>query len=211
MDICKILIESFKLRGIFHSEADFQHHFAWAIQNAHSNAEIRLEYPIEGETSKRKYCDIFLKSPECIGIELKYKTKRISCPHKDKDKYKYKYNGEIFELKNQSAYPLGRYDFLKDISRLENWLTQEVINYGYAIILSNDKAYWKPPKGNPIDSEFRIHNRTISGKLSWSNKASEGTTRGRESITLKGEYTLEWIDSVFKEFKYLVVQVKKSS
>ncbi len=199
MDIPKILIESLKLRGIFHSEADFQHHFAWTIQNAHNNAKIRLEYPIsKNEKSKWEYCDIILKSPTNIGIELKYKTKLMRHIHDD----------ETFELKNQGAQVLGRYDFLKDISRLENWLNQGIINYGYAIMLSNDKTYWQTPKNKTtVDSEFRIHNRTISGKLSWGN-ASAGTMKGRESpITLKNKYVLNWIDSEFSDFKYLAVQI----
>ena len=201
MDIQKILIEALKLRNIFHSEADFQHHFAWAIQNAYKSAEIRLEYPLSKNIkSKWEYCDIILRAPEKIGIELKYKTKLM---HREID-------GETFELKSQGAQDVGRYDFLKDITRLENWLERGNISSGYAIMLSNDKSYWLTPNNkSTFDSEFKIHNRTVSGKLSWGSKASVGTMQGRESaIMLKNKYNLKWVDSELSEFKYLLVEVK---
>ena len=201
MEIEKILIESLKLRGVFHSEADFQHHFAWQIQNAYKNSAIRLEYPIsKNSNNKWEYCDIIIKKPDEIGIELKYKTKLK----------KYDIGGEIFELKNQGAQDLGRYDFLKDISRLENWIEQGIITKGFAIMLTNDKSYWESSINNKtVDSMFRLHNQTVTGKLSWLDHASAGTMKGRESpIILKNKYNLVWCNSAVEGFKYLAVEVQ---
>ena len=201
MDIEKILIESLRSRGVFHSEVDFQHHFAWAIHNAFNDSSIRLEFPLsKNDKNKWEYCDIMLTTPHTIGIELKYKTKLM---HKE-------INGETFELKNQGAQDIGRYDFFKDISRLENWQTQGIISCGYAIMLSNDKTYWQTPKNKlTVDNQFRLHNREVSGTLSWGSKASAGTMKGRESpIVLKDNYNLNWVNSIANDFKYLLVKIK---
>jgi len=44
-----------------------------------------------------------------LGIELKYKTRALSL----------EINGEWFRLKDQAAQDIARYDFIKDLHRLE--------------------------------------------------------------------------------------------
>jgi len=200
MNIKNILTASLEKRCIFHSEADFQHHLAWLIHESSKAAKIRLEYPLSRDDSTRwEYCDILLNAPRRIGIELKYKTKLASI----------NVGEERFELKNQAAQDIGRYDFLKDVLRLEKWCAEGTISSGYAIILTNDHTYWTPPKNeNTVDKDFRIHNRVISGKLAWGEKASAGTMKKRESpIVLKNEYSLEWKDSPDSDFKYLFLSI----
>ena len=187
-------------RCVFHSEADFQHHLAWHIHNELGHGEIRLEHPfLKSDSNHREYCDIVLKSPSRIGIELKYKTRSMSI----------NINGECFELKNQAAQDLGRYDFLKDVSRLKRWCIENRIGSGYAILLTNDRSYWTcPKKTNTADKDFRIHNRTVSGKLAWGSGASAGTTKGREArIVLHDKYDLEWKDTPRHDFKYLLLKI----
>lgn len=191
-------------RCIFHSEADFQHHLTWHIHSEVDDAELRLEFPLSKDDSNRwEYCDILLKAPYQLGIELKYKTILMSSVVGD----------EPFELKNQGAQDIGRYDFLKDVSRLEHWCTLGRIDSGCAIILTNDHSYWTPPRNiNTIDRDFRIHNRTVSGALSWGQKASTGTTKNREQpIVLGNTYSLEWLDAPCDGFKYLLIDIKKNA
>ena len=203
-DINNILIASLHDRCIFHSEADFQHHLAWRIHQEIENAKLRLEYPLSKDDSNHwEYCDILLRTPNIIGLELKYKTKLLST----------EVNEEYFELKNQGAQDTGRYDFLKDVSRLEKWCEQGRINIGYAIILTNDHLYWTSPSDkNTVDKEFRIHDRVISGRLSWGNNASAGTMKSREKpIALKEEYILKWKNSPNPGFKYLLLKIRRPS
>ncbi len=77
-------------------------------------------------------------------------------------------------------------------------------------MLTNDKSYWQSPTSKQtVDSEFRLHKKTTTGKLSWLSHASAGTMKGRESpIILKNNYNLNWLDSTVDEFKYLSVQVQ---
>jgi hypothetical protein len=201
MDIHNILIKALENRSIFHSEADFQHHLAWEI-NLHSGGSkgIRLEYPLSNhDKAKWEYCDILVRNFENIGIELKYKTKQLSKT----------VGGERFELKLQGAQDLGRYHFLKDVSRLENWCIQGKINVGYAIILTNDKSYWSPGiKRNANDEDFRLHKKSITGELSWGPKTTMGTMRGHdEKIILQNNYALDWVDAPEEGFKYLFLKV----
>ena len=165
------------------------------------NPALRLEYPLSKNNSNRwEYCDIILKSPRNIGIELKYKTKLLTT----------NIGNECFELKNQGAQDIGRYDFLKDVQRLETWCIEKRIDFGYAIMLTNDNHYWSIPKRSTVDKDFRLHNRKITGSLKWGNKASTGTMRNRENpITLKNKYMLEWKDiDNYSDFKYIFLQVK---
>ena len=199
INIQKILTTSLKDRSIFHSEADFQHHLAWCIHTELKNSELRLEYPLlKNDLNGWEYCDIFIKSTCNIGIELKYKTKLLTT----------NIGSERFKLKNQQAQDIGRYDFLKDVQRLENWCNNKRIDFGYAIILTNDHLYWSSTKRNTNDKDFRLHDRKITGKLRWEEKASAKILKKTgKSITLKNEYLLEWKD-VNSNFKYLFLQVK---
>src|SRR5579859_5225485 len=95
-------------RPVFHSEADFQHALAWLIHLQQPDTRIRLEYrPLPSEPL---YLDLWVEDDSsALAIELKYPTRRLMVEHA----------GEHFSLKNQSAQDLTRYDFIKDIGRLE--------------------------------------------------------------------------------------------
>ncbi|WP_424947002.1 hypothetical protein [Candidatus Spongiihabitans sp.] len=204
INIKEILICALKKRCVFHSEADFQHHLAWWIHKKLDNAELRLEYPFsQCESKHREYCDIFLRSPYKIGIELKYKTKSPKEP--------LIINEDPFELRNQGAQDTGRYDFLKDVSRLEHWCEQNSIDSGYAIMLTNDHLYWnKPVRPNTNDENFRIHDRTISGELAWREGTAASTMQNHPSpICLKNKYDIKWEDAPCYDFKYLLLEIKQ--
>lgn len=92
-----------------------------------------------------------------FAIELKYKTKKFDTV----------FGAEEFHLRNHGAQDIGRYDFIKDIVRLEHFVTANAGSVGYAIFLTNDEAYWKDSKSlTTADAMFRIgDNRTLSGQL----------------------------------------------
>ncbi|MDQ8733977.1 hypothetical protein [Paenibacillus sp. LHD-38] len=140
-----------------------------------------------------------------LAIEVRYKTALL----------KTIFNGNHTELKNQAAQDISRYDFLKDLEKLETVIAQRPGTKGYAVLITNDRSYWEKTKRvTSVDEDFRIHqDRLIQGQLSWKN-ASGGTTHNRESmIVLKGQYHLDWqsfkILGTGKNeiFKMLVVEV----
>jgi hypothetical protein len=124
-------------RPIFHSEADFQHAFAWEIHRLAPECDIRLEVPVRATTGAI-HLDLLARSKlGQMAIELKYKTRSLTAA----------LNGEDFNLMGHAAQDLGRYDFFKDLNRIEAFARAGPEQTGYAIFLTNDSAYWKAPSG----------------------------------------------------------------
>ena len=211
LDVNALMKDLARKRPVFHSEADFQHALAWHIHEVGLDPRVRLEWPVKLlDSEKRIYVDLYL--PNCkVGVELKYVTRELN--FKDK-------GGECFALRSQSAQDTRRYDFLKDIERLEQLSLSERsdVRAGFAILLTNDHLYWRepPPDRKPTnDAEFRLHcSRTIKETMKWSKETGPGTKRGREDpIFLKGSYDLEWReyaqvgDGANQRFRYLAVQI----
>jgi len=195
-------------RKLFHSEADFQHAFAWEVHRRLPTASVRLERPISAQ-GKVLHVDFLVQlSENALAIELKYKTRKLSV----------EVEGEEFRLTSHSAQDIGRYDFIKDICRLE-YITSNMMNCeGCAILLTNDSAYWKSSNGNKtVDAAFRVNEgRSLRGALGWTENASDGTKRNRESdLQVDGDYTLHWSDYAvastrsYGQFKYLAVLVPR--
>lgn len=208
LDIDKILNNLSISRKIFSSEADFQFALAWEIQKEYPDVEIRMEY-CPYEIDKNMHIDILvIKDGLWIPIELKYKTKGGEIEVSD----------EKYYLKNHGAQDLGRYDFLKDVARIEH-LKSNAIKFkeGYAIFLTNDNSYLSKASNEAMYKKFSLENGIIkNGLLSWHDNASIGTIKNREkSLKIRGNYLLEWkLFSNINEtnigvFKYLNVQVSK--
>lgn len=155
-------------RPVFHSEADFQHSLAWHLKLADPAARIRLETrPVRG-----MQLDLLVESRgRRTAIELKYFFKRF---HGDVE-------GESFDLPDQSAHDISRYDFVKDIVRTESFVANGIADSGRTIVLTNDPAYWRPER-NPdtIDAQFPgREGRVLTGPLRWCDRAGAGTTQSR--------------------------------
>ena len=202
-----------KDRPLFHSEADFQHALAWAIHKNHPDFEVRLEKR-EALKGKEIYFDICVISLDnIIPVEVKYKTSALQRTITSR------WYVEEYLLKHQAAHDISRYDFIKDIARIE-----EFDKGGFAVFLTNDKLYWEESGYAGFDDEFKIHEgRELHGKLRWKAGTGPGTMKGRkEAIKLKGKYTLHWEEySELKSesfpqqynttFKYLLLEVQKET
>lgn len=193
-------------RPVFHSEADFQHALAWTLQEAEPRRHIRLEYraPVTATT----YVDVLVRAPDGMrtAIELKYWTKKAD----------FTIAGEDFALRNQGAHDISRYDFVKDIVRLERLLEEGAAEEGWVVALTNDPGYWSAAsRPDTIDAAFRLsEGRKLAGRLAWGERAGSGTTHGRRADHgLAGEYELSWHDfseldtSSAGRFRYVTVQV----
>lgn len=144
LSVENVINELRKSRPIFHSEADFQHALAWEIHSHYPTAVVRLEiHP--GRIGQREYLDVWVQYENVTyAIELKYKTRKLDVT----------YCGEEFHLLNQGAQDIGRYDFIKDIARLERFVAGHPKTIGYAIMLTNDNGYWHDLP--PISAHFMI-------------------------------------------------------
>ncbi|MCW8138190.1 MAG: hypothetical protein KIT58_04725 [Planctomycetota bacterium] len=181
------VIEALKTeRPLFHSEADFQHEFAWTLRQLHSEVSIRLERRFDLDDGRVDLDVLVLSTDETVAIELKYKTATFTHEHR----------GEQFVLRNQGAQDIGRYDIVKDVSRVERLVLAGAVSRGFAIVLTNDRSLWTPGRGGlTADSAFRLHEgvRLGPGALAWSERAGPGTRKDREDpIVLRGTYEPRW-------------------
>jgi hypothetical protein len=214
-----ILTELSMQRPIFHSEGDFQHALAWAIQSSLPDFRVRLEYPNQALTDS-SHIDIAVSDNESsCYIEVKYKTKEFATI----------VNQETFTLRNHSALDFGRILFCKDIRDLEaTKLDHEHISC-FSLLLSNDKGYWSRGRENTHDANYRLHQfnannqqRTLHGLLTWNvepNKWADWVKRlqkrYRFPFTLNGHYNLVWENysqlpaeqETIHEFKYLLLEI----
>jgi hypothetical protein len=209
-DIHILLTRLASRRPVFHSEADFQHAFAWELQLADRNAHIRLEKQVASDGA-RAHLDLLVQTgTEELAIELKYKTRAANLVYGD----------EIYSLRNQSAQDIGRHDFIKDIHRLEKYVQDHRSSTGYAILLTNDRTYWtESRKADSVDSQFRVHEgRMLEGGATWGANASAGTRRKREEpIAIRGKYQLQWFNyssfgaGIAEVFRCVVLRVHGSA
>jgi hypothetical protein len=187
MEIQTAVQELQRERPVFHSEADFQHALAWTFHILRPSASIRLETN-SGSTDRTEHIDVLIRDNGTLcAVELKYKTARRDAVH----------NGENFHLQNHGAQPLGRYDFIKDIVRLESFVTRHPNAIGYAMFLTNEASYWSETRASlTTDVMFRLHQgRTLDGVLSWGTTTGAGTMKGRETpLLLTGSHLIRWFD-----------------
>jgi len=209
IDITRALKALSGKRLIFHSEADFQHALAWGIHLQYPECLMRLEFK-PPHLDNRIYVDIWATDKDGVAaIELEYKTRGLYA----------RMGEETFDLLDQSAQDIARYDFLQDVQRLEQNVSGPNNIVGYAVFLTNDSAYWSPPRDiRTVDASFRIHqDRTLNGTLTWGSGASKGTMHNREKpILINGVYKMKWQDysepseESYGKFRYLLVKVGTS-
>jgi hypothetical protein len=156
------------------------------------------------------HVDIWVeRNGEVLAIELKYKTKALQTSER----------GEEFVLQNHSAQDIARYDFIKDVWRVETIVSNYTHSSGYAILLMYDPSYWTHSHNSrTVDAAFRLHQgQKLHGTLDWAAHASEGTKRGWEKpLRLVSSYLLQWEDfsrataeAKCAEFRYLVVEANR--
>lgn len=190
-----------KRRKAFWSEADFQFELAWEIKQTIPTANVKLERPFLTSTNKTEHIDIVVESKgKLYPIELKYKTKRAMIQD---------VNNETISLKNHSATDFGCYDYLKDVSRLEGLKSAKIVIRGYAIMLTNDPAYYSNTQRLSAYDNFKIYDGvTLSGHLTWglTTKGKPFAYDSRIPFSLNGTYTMKW--TVYNtHLLYLITEV----
>jgi len=202
-DMDRALLKLAARRPLFRSQIDLRDAMAGVLSDQGWNVTINREI---GRGLK---VDIWAERAGSadIAIEVRYKTSRLTCT----------VNGETFELKDQAAEDQARYDYWRDVEKLEQVVSSLPGTRGYAVMITNDHRYWdKPTRSQNVSEDFMLFDgRIVSGTLKWSEKAGEGTVDGREKpIHLRDAYTLQWRDysnpSTDKNgvFKALVLNVK---
>ena len=204
-DVELLLNRLSRRRPIFHSEADFQHDFAWEARLMWPDTRVRLEQPFPGRTSGAIDVVIYREN-RLHAVELKY----------FKGLHQSEREGEPFHLKSHGAQDIGRYHVCRDIGRMEAFCAQPQSSAS-VIVLTNDKYYWggKTRPGTIAEAFDISGRRKLTGELRWAEHTA-GTKRGKEApIVLNHSYKPEWKDySVFEAkngtFRYIHLQVGAS-
>ncbi len=177
-----IILEFAKNGRLFESEAQFQFDLAWKLQEVlGDDSKIYLEKRLGA--GKRKYTDIVI---ECHGAIIAIEVKNKFA---DKE-VTYTKNGVKVVIPAQGAADEGCFDFLNDISRIEELKKNKSIDFGFAIMLTNYPLYWGDGvKDNSKWSQYCLWNgRSKSGVFYWYGKSK------KEDISLSRTYGITWQD-----------------
>ena len=201
-------------KRLFYNERDLQMYLALKLEKTECFDEVFLEYHLPNGFNERfdsgyeawqtetPSIDIVLKlkgEEKYIAIELKNKLKAIvgECTRFGQTKQK------IELIKDQSAQNIGRYQFWKDVKRLELLKeTYKNVVGGVALFLTNDKNYLKTTKGADYEAFGMSETLNKSGKLDWGEfkgvdeklLVNNKKRKKYPPITLSESYSLEWKD-----------------
>ena len=213
-DIKEFLEKELKEEGrVFLNEWDFQMKLSLFLTHI-KGYKVHLEYVVPlNFLKKREYpfankeninIDIVIEKEGLFYlIELKYKTQRATI--------KFERFGEIncVSLKDQSRIPMSKYDFWKDVARLE-FLKEsfEKVKGGLCIFLTNNETYTRGDKG--ISEEFTMEaQKSHIGTLT----LKDGKTKKKcPEFSLSKDYQIEkWHELTNEEtkiaFHYCIVRV----
>ncbi|AVM55529.1 hypothetical protein C3V44_07790 [Capnocytophaga sp. oral taxon 864] len=216
-DIKEFLNKELEEEGrVFLNEWDFQMSLSLFLTHI-KGYKVHLEYVVPlnflGKKNNKEYpfankeninIDIVIEKEGLFYlIELKYKTQRATI--------KFERFGEIncVSLKDQSRIPMSKYDFWKDVARLE-FLKEsfEKVKGGLCIFLTNNETYTKGDKG--ISEKFTMEKgEPHSGEL----KFKEGELKEKNpAFSLSKDYQIEkWHELTNEEtkiaFHYCIVRV----
>jgi len=209
------LIHDFMIKSnrVFLSEADLQVNLAFYLKK--QNKEVFLEYhvkPFDGYPWENEniYIDIVIKEGnQYLPIEVKYKT--------SVDKIDLNVFGKEDKtlLKQQGAQSNGRYDFWKDVKRLELLKKVYKIEEGIALFVTNDKSYRDNPKSDskklPQYYKFNICEGISEKNKSWREDTNKNNLKSRPNFELDNNYILKWEEQNIEGTRllYLIPNIKK--
>ena len=156
-----------------------------------SNLRIDLVVSRDG-----KYCPVELKYPTCKV------TKAISRFGK--------HIPEAVVMKNQGAQDIVRYNFWKDVRRIEVLNSRfDSVEGGIAVIMTNDSSYVRPVRPDSSCAPFSTSEGNVvgPGTVDWQNMPT--VRENHPPFTLNGSYTARWhqatIDGI--DFNYMIIEI----
>ena len=194
----------YKAPDFFFNERDFQMHLALYLQLTGNYDDIDVEYHVPRKFKDGMDTDYFswdtktlsidimvCKGNEFVPIELKYKLKGIESQIHRFGEHS---SVPIPIVTDQSAQDLGRYNFWKDVKRIELIKKHfSAVIGGFAVFLTNDMSYKRQPSKGVNYYAFRMNeNDEISGTLAWNS--SSGISASHKGFDLSGRYSLFWTD-----------------
>lgn len=143
---------------------------------------------------------------EYVPIELKYVTKKVV---RDKERFGKLIKGmEI--LRDQAAQDIRRYDFWKDVRRIE--LIKKnfpAVKNGFAVFLTNDPSYKKDPRSTAVCYPFSMSGERIIGGADIDWNGNPAASKDHKSFRLEGGYKLLWDKTSMEDvqFDYTILKI----
>lgn len=217
-DICDFLTSCSEL---LFNERDLQMHLAlWLRQSDSAYDDVDLEYFVpyqELDKGPNGYLwenelrlDIVVrKGREFLPVELKYKTRRITCAT---ERFGEKLGGNIEVVKNQGAQDLGMYNFWKDVRRLElvRRRFHTSVKNGLSVFVTNDPKYLrKSPQSN--HEAFGMSEGVHETRKCWGNRHSACAAKN-PNFEVEQPYAIHWHrhNIVGNIFYFCIVQIGES-
>jgi len=172
---------------------------------------VFIEYHVPGELVPpylwtdigNIYIDIVLeKDNQYYPVEIKYKTQQQPLPH-----LVFGQNVNVL-LGQHGAQNIGRYDFWKDVKRVEFFeATFHLAQRGVVLFVSNDGSYQNEPLNqNAGYAPFSIHQgrHVLAGtQLNWNGAPK--IAAGRPGFFVNYDYTINWIQLPYDPVHYYIL------
>ena len=190
--------------GFYFNERDLQVNLAFYLNSTKHYDSIELEYLVPNVMipkipNNNTFCpwknDFYIdlvvsKKGEYIPIELKYKTKLV---HAQINRFGLPTPSAIDVVKTHSAQDMGRYDFWKDVRRVEllKKAFSKSVKHGFCVFVTNDPAYTKIPRTGSNYTNFSMEPAQHGPYMSWLKMSS--VTQNRPNFILDCPYTINWV------------------
>lgn len=199
------------------NERDFQMHLAIWLKGIGKYDDVDVEYYVPFEEFGGKYIweselrlDIVVrKGQEYLPIELKYKTKSV----KQKISRFGKELEECEVMKNQGAQDLGKYNFWKDVRRVELVCKRfKNIKNGLAVFLTNDNAYLKAGRNDSNCIKLSMSEGEHDRDKFWL-KPESSCAKENKNFSVEKDYSINWqktsfdIENTKHDFYYCIVTI----
>ena len=183
------------------NERELQLRIAQFLMNTGCYSNVYLEYMIPvsvfptnthtylaSTNSSLMRLDIVVeRDGDYVAIELKFKTKKLS---QNAALPRFGNPNLNINLTNQSAQDLGRYDFWRDVKRLEEVKNLfPAVKGGIALFVTNDISYTKDPHATSNTHNFSLCHGITWRDKNWRNNQT-ATAKGRPDIALSGQYPI---------------------
>lgn len=180
---------------IFVNERDLQMHLALYLERSNNYDNVEVEYYVPKSelspeyiwNSEMKVDIVVCKDGKFVPIELKYKTKAIA--EDDVERFGMQIR-DVCIIKNQAAQNISKYDFWKDVRRLEILKKKfKNIHVGICLFLTNDQSYQSTPRDNAKCKNFSMDPGSPHGtNMNWQGEAPES----RPNFSLDSTYRTSW-------------------
>ena len=183
-------------KELLFNERDLQMHLATFLRQTGHYDDVDMEYYVPLSELKgyiwnnELRMDILVrKGKEFLPIELKYKTKTV---RKKLLRFGESVAEEVEVMKNQSAQDLGKYDFWKDVRRIEIVRNRfSNIKNGLAVFVTNDSTYLQRGREKSNHIKLSMDEGVHGREKHWLNKNSI-CCKSNPDFEVEKEYSIHW-------------------